>query len=384
MNVVPPTTTESGTIHPPPVAPTVHLNRRMRIVKGGSSLYRNKSSASQYMNSISREVVCCTKSKSTSGNLHTLTASQYKILETEKFSIAQLKGVLRQHDQPLGGNKQQLLNRAYNYLRLSHTIVSMQALGRRYIVRTLISLKGPAVFNRSLCTNDTDTVSMEDIADIGFFDFMSIADKQGCVYGFELCSLENLYKMAPPRLSGRIVNNPYTRETIDRSVWNDMIRLIGITQLLGYEVNTEFDGATSTSTEFPTIFRSRIITYCQQMDAMGNYTSLEWFTTMDRPTLIRYIRHVRDIWDWRAKLSMEMKLTIIPSHGTPLLSRYRSDLGDLTREDLQTCLLHILHRLLSSNDNEMRKLGAMYALTALTLVSASAADTMPALYYSVV
>jgi hypothetical protein len=220
---------------------------------------------------------------------------------------------------------------------------------------------------------------MENISDIGFFDFMSFADKKGIVYGFELCSLANLYKMG----GNSNIKNPYTRETISETVWTGMRRLIRITRMLGYDVDIEFDGATSTSVDFNTMFRSRIVTYCQQMDAMGNYTSVEWFTDMDRSTLIRYIRHVVDIWEWRAKLSNDIKYKIIPSYGTPLANRFRTRTSDLPYEDLQKCALSILNRFLSSHDNEMRKLGAMYALTALTLVCPSAAETMPALYYSV-
>ena len=359
--------------------------KRIRKKRGGSFAGVNKSPVPYYMKWLVREVNCMVKSrsKSTSNESRHLSFGEYGVLETEKFSVAQLKHILRHYHQPLSGNKHSLLHRTYTYLRLSYFARKIQAVSRMYIVRTLVRLKGAATFDRSICVNDTDTVTMENISDVGFYDFVSIVDKRGCVYGFEVCSLANLYKMVMGNDGIFQVKNPYTRETIGPSVWCDLKRVIKLTQLVGGIVDTDFDSARVDTNDFDSVFNSRIISYCGQMDAMGHYTSLAWFLDMDRSTLARYMKHLQDIWEWRARLSPEARFGIIPVHGHPIPSSCRGNLSNHSLKTLKTALLISLRRLFSSADNEMQKLGAMYTLTALTLVNQTAADAMPVLYYSV-
>jgi hypothetical protein len=323
------------------------------------------------------------RSKSTSNAPRILSFDEHDVLRTEKFSVVQLKHILRHYRQPLSGNKDSLLHRTHAYLRLSHYAKKIQALSRMHIVQSLIRLKGAATFDRSLCVNDTDTVTMEDLSEVGFYEFISITDVQGRVYGFEICSLVNLYKMAMRHSRVIQVKNPYTREKIGPSVWCDLKRVIRLTRLIGCEVETDFDTAQIDTTDFESVFKGRIISYCGQMDAMGHYTSLSWFLDMDRQVLVRYIKHLQDIWDWRARLRQPTKFAIIPTYGHPIPPDCRGNLSEHSPKSLKMALLTSLRRLLSSTDNEMQKLGAMYALTALTLVNQSAAEAMPVLHYSV-
>ena len=148
-------------------------------------------------------------------------------------------------------------------------------------------------------------------------------------------------------------------------------------------MDTEFGSKPVEKNDFNAMFKARIISYCGRMDAMGHYTSLSWFLDMNRTTLERYIKHLQDIWEWRAKLPSEMKFRIIPDHGHPLPSGCMGNLSERPLKNIKAALVIALHRLLSSSDYEMQKLGAMYALTALTLVNQSAAEAMPILHYSV-
>ena len=40
----------------------------------------------------------------------------------------------------------------------------------------------------------------------------------------------------------------------------------------------------------------------QYMDELGNYTDCKWFTSLNRTQLIKFVRELMDIWEYRAQL----------------------------------------------------------------------------------
>ena len=100
-----------------------------------------------------------------------------------------MKGLAKHYKQKSTGNKQELQNILYNYLRLSYFIVKIQKNVRRMFVRKYIMLKGPAFLNRKLCNNPTDFFSLEEMNDIKYNQFISIKDIDGFIYGFDVISL---------------------------------------------------------------------------------------------------------------------------------------------------------------------------------------------------
>ena len=50
-------------------------------------------------------------------------------------------------------------------------------------------MHGPAYINRSLCTNQTDFFTMNDLKNIPINQFFSFKDQDGFIYGFNIISL---------------------------------------------------------------------------------------------------------------------------------------------------------------------------------------------------
>ena len=303
---------------------------------------------------------------------------QHELLLKNSYNVKQLKSMCRWHKLKVSGTKNELTNRLYEYLQRSMYAVRIQRLWRRRLMIVCNMLRGPAAFNRSICVNETDFFSMDDISAISLTQFISyrcLHDNK--VYGFDVCSM---YKLLAK--GGQC--NPYTREALPTTIKKDVNRLIRLSAMTGQHIEfqqQEIDDEVSPlkQTEL------RVIGAFQSIDALGNITNHNWFWGLGRVQLIRFIRELADIWGYRAQLSDSMKREICPPDGNPFRGL---DLPSLPTRQL-TCLrrsgVGLIENLVKrGTNNDARALGASYVLCALTLVSADAAQSLPWLYAAVV
>jgi hypothetical protein len=122
-----------------------------------------------------------------------------------------------------------------------------------------------------------------------------------------------------------------------------------------------------------------------RIDTFGHITDTSWFLSLERPHLIRLLRELQDIWEYRANLSIIVKRQICPPNGNPFHGINVSSLMQKNKETIQRNILYIMENLVSKGINsDSQSLGAFYILSALTLVSHNAAIALPWLYESVV
>ena len=122
-----------------------------------------------------------------------------------------------------------------------------------------------------------------------------------------------------------------------------------------------------------------------EIDLLGNYTNKDWFINLEIRGYIRLYRTLYEIWYYRSNLSREVQNNICPYYAPfdgiftrPLL---HSELG---LEQIKTACLIVFENMVYSGINiEYRKIGTLHALSALTLVSLPARESMPWLYESV-
>ena len=120
------------------------------------------------------------------------------------------------------------------------------------------------------------------------------------------------------------------------------------------------------------------------MDSLGNYTNYEWFSQLEKPSLVKFIKEIYDIWDYRANLDFSVKENICPPYGTPFLGINMLNLSSNDIEIIKLFAIRIMEQLIKTGINrESRCLGSNYVLCALTLVNPLAAEALPWLYYSV-
>lgn len=303
----------------------------------------------------------------------------YELLVTNNYNQKQLKHFAKEYKLKVSGNKKQLIERLFSYLKLSSIIVTIQKSFRGFLQRKYNFFHGPAYMKRELCTNDSDFLTGDELSLIPFEQFISFKDDDNFIYGFDIVSLHNLIIK-----SGKNVKNPYNRNTISAKVITNIKTLIRLSKVLKIKINTDIQDISQDITS-KKCFELRILDLFQNIDALGNYSNPQWFIDLNRPRLIRFIRELSDIWDYRAQLTNETKKLVCPPYGTP----FRNINGNVfnnesTLDSMRKIILDVLEKMVNSGvDSDSRSLGAYYVLAALTLVNENAANALPWLFHSV-
>lgn len=243
---------------------------------------------------------------------------------------------------------------------------------RKHMVRT----RGPAYFNRQICTNDTDFFSTDPVADISGALFFSYVDAKH-VYGFDIRSIatliENNEKKTP--------QNPFTRNEIPPGIIEKIARIVKM--LKAHRITTEWEKLIP-STPIQQ-YRMKVVDLFLTIDELNYYSSPDWFLDLTLENHCRFYKNIYAIWNYRAHLSSIQKLLIVPNiHQQPLFKHSPYGIMTLPLERLQKLNMGIIRTLATSaEDRNDRIIGAMYVITTLTLVSIPARNAYPWLYESV-
>jgi hypothetical protein len=295
-----------------------------------------------------------------------------------KYKLNELKEFAKMYHLKVSGPKKMLQQRIYNYLHESSYVVRIQTIFRGYLIRKYIKVHGPALMKRSLCTNTTDFISMEPIEEIPFHQFISYKDVDEFVYGFDITSLHNLLLK-----SNGVIKNPYNRTTIPEFVLKNMRTIIRVSRILRIKINLNIEDALKQVSN-ETAIELRAITLFQHINELGNYSNAQWFLSLNRFQIYRFIEELVDIWNYRAQLSRNIKREICPPFGNPFMSLDIDRLiGEPNLWDIKNELLSYMESLVNSGVNvDSKSLGAYYVLGALTIVSNDAASSLPWLFQS--
>lgn len=328
-----------------------------------------------------------------------------------KYKIPELKVITKEHKLQITGTKQVLIKRIENHFIRNKNAIIIQIFFRKYLNRLFVNLRGPAVFERSTCVNETDGYTLEPLIEIPFEKFYSYTDKKNFIYGFDIFSLLQIYKN-----NGKIIN-PYTRERFDNKIINEIICLGKITHILKPElfeeekIQTEINKNSHPSTSLPFRYLNNIQNYngeqtillnkikeirsrsihtrindlFVEIDLLGNYTQSYWFTQLQKNDYIRFFRLLHNFWNVRGQLSIETKKNICQLYDPFLSIRLPQSLFDLTLNQIQEACVNIMEDMVfCGTDIEYQKLGALHVLSILTIVSIPARNNMLWLYESLI
>ena len=332
------------------------------------------------------------------------------------YSLLQLKASAKTYSLRISGRKHDIIHRITEFFNHSKNAIIIQKIFRSWICRYIVKLRGPGLTNRDLCVNDTDFCTMEPLNEIDSNYFYSFTDENKFTYGFNICSLIELLKRNNKA-------NPYNRDPLSSMTVKNIVSLYSLSFILcdnfasknlPYTLPTspinninrqrrsrivnDYSPVTRTITNMEDLTRynsirairshsidNRISELFIEIDALGNYTNREWFDNLDLRDYIRLYRKLYEIWYYRGELSREVQNNICPFYGPfdgifsrPLLH------SEITIEQIKTACLIVMENMVYSGINiEFRKIGTLHALSALTVVSASARNTMYWLYESV-
>jgi hypothetical protein len=315
-----------------------------------------------------------------------LTIHDYNKLTENNYNIQQLKTTAKFYKLKLSGNKKEMINRIYIFLFLSSYIIKIQKIFRGRLQRKFDAFFGPALKKREICTNDTDFVTMDDLKDLHYGQFYSFKDNDGRIYGFDIASIYNLiYKNTDSINISKVGGiNPYNRNKIPSFVMIDLKMIVRTSKILNIKINVDFDTNIGIVSNAKNV-ELRALALFQNIDSLGNYSSPEWFLTLNRIQLIKFLRELTDIWNYRAQLSNEIKQNICPPTGDPFRN---INISHIINENdilnIKKYILDVLEKFVNNGvDRDSKTLGAYYVLGALTLVNDSAATSLPWLFQSV-
>lgn len=341
-----------------------------------------------------------------------------KSVNLKKYKIPELKVIAKQNKLHISGSKTVLIERITHHFNKVKSTILIQSQFRGWIVRYMKQLKGDAFKDKTICVNDTDFVTMEPLEEIEYKDFFSYKDNKDFCYGFNINSLIQLMKTQAKLI------NPYNREQMHPNVVDNIISLHKIRQIVySYELPVYHNTITPIRHTVGSIrehnvaprpapfsiytnpnyvlnderrerlkritdsrakpINQRIQELFMEIDFLGNYTQSSWFSDLVYREYVQYYRCISDIWLYRGQLSAELKFKICPFFTTPFANIIGSNYNSTLDEIKGACISIMENIVYSGVDDEHRKIGALHALSALTIVSSRARQAMPWLYESV-
>ena len=299
------------------------------------------------------------------------------IVLEKKYKLDELKKICDVYKLKKSGKKEILKTRIYDFLNHTFYILKIQRCFRKFIVRQLNYYKGPALLKRGICNNDTDFFGFDDLIDVKYEQFFSYKANDKFIYGFDISSLYNLIIK-----NGDKALNPYNRQVFPNNLLVIIRNVFRISNILKLPLTITLEKPEILSKEKK--YEMRIVSLCQKMDELGNYTDMKWFHSLSREKIIKFILELYDIWSYRAQISNETKRKIVPPNGDPFMSMNINNIRTLSNDILKNLYLNIINNLVNKSPNsEDNTLGAYYVLSSLTLVSIDAANALPWLYESV-
>jgi hypothetical protein len=321
-----------------------------------------------------------------------LKTGEYEKVKTTKYTLTDLRTLCAHYGIKKSGTKPELTLRIYNHLRQSHVIVKIQRKFRQYVSAKYRLLSGPGYLHVKNCVNDTDFYTFDKLTDIALHNLFTFRDRDGKIYGFHIASIYNLILNSFPEIT-----NPYNRNLLpvaivqnvyDKLIYGTLLRFRATIKLEDVDNQDNDDDENHSGLSREKQEDLYIVGLFQHINTLGNYSDSEWFTTLQRPEFLRFIRHIHDIWYYRANLSQDMKERICPPHGNPfMLNNISVNLNVvnlLNDSELRTIAVSIINNIVKRGvTREDQCLGAFYVLATLTIVNQNARNALPWLYEAV-
>jgi hypothetical protein len=381
-----------------------------------------------------------TKTKRTY-NKRTLTAFTYNDYVTtnilmDSYTLPILKQVCKTYKLCISGRKQEVISRITSHFNKIRNTIVLQKYTRRYIVNIVMYNYKKNKLLKDLCVNDTDFSTLDPLSEVAPDHLYCYTDTDKFTYGFNIISLIELLR------NNHKISNPYNRMSITRKQQNNIISVYNMSILINpsfkeykmyysltinmhsripsrvqamnrmapievmlFDYHPEPSSYNNYHPQYNLRLMSNPIQFAQyqqivltrqqpisvrinrlftEIDRLGNYTQSAWFTDLTHLQYARLYRALYDIWNYRGQLSQELKMQICPFHGPfegifPVSVRHL----DLSVDDLKSaCLIVFENMIYSGISNEIRQIGVMHSLTALTIVSTSARYALPWLFES--
>ena len=210
------------------------------------------------------------------------------------------------------GKKDTLLLNIRNHIKQQqeksphlHHICIIQKAWRNYIKNR--QWRGPGFMQKRLCTNTEDFYTLDSIDDTGDIFFFSYRDENEVIFFFDIRSFEKLVSSQP-------ILNPFTRQPITDNAISEFKKRKEYLETHKLWKPLEDDTADILTPKQKLKLRVvDIVTELNMLDIVAGGVNAEWFLDLSVKQLKEYYMKLEDIWNYRAGLSKEQKLQIVPN-----------------------------------------------------------------------
>lgn len=237
-----------------------------------------------------------------------------------------------------------------------------------YSRRKNLKLRGPALYERSICVNETDFYSFDEIKDIPNSNFFSYIDSNKFVYGFDVDSITELFN----RKIGKI-KNPYNRDYFPDNIRNKL------KILQKYKKDNQNKQKQKNKLSFDLIIKSKCIDLFSKIDEFGYQTNIEWLYSKPINTLRYFYRKLVSYWNYKFGLSQSIKELLLPD-GDVINSNISIIRSGTIRNKYKLLekIIYILDKLVSSAELvENRNTGCIIVLYAIGEISRECIESNP-------
>ena len=291
-----------------------------------------------------------------------------------KYPCHTLKNTIKHYGLKSKGNKKALekeLEVFYqglvNYLPNEDKIKFLQQKIRDYQHQKNIKLRGPALYERTLCNNTEDFYTFESILDLPCDRFFSYRDTDNFIYGFEIKSFFKLLETN--------AINPYNRKEIPMIAISNFKTLLEQEKTKKIVEEKDYENLTEQQK-----FNDKVLTIFQQIEKLTSSVNIEWFLELDIDRLKKFYRTLEDIWNYRAELNQTQKYNIVQDQQMfPVTVHNFFKIRSITK--IRNIILDEIHKLIFTAELDSDKtLACYYVLTALCEVNYHTRIAFPWLY----
>ena len=222
-------------------------------------------------------------------------------------------------------------------------VIKLQRFIKKSLSNYKLKLLGPAINNRSLCVNDSDFFTLDELKDIPNDEFFSFKDEKNFIYGFHIDSItqlvfksdEHYFEQFKKKIKNKqiIINNnsinlcyhqfikllcnhynkikvvnPYTRFLIDN---NTKLKIITLYAKKEYDINK----ITTTNNDILPIdiklfVKNKCLEIFQKIDLYGYQTDINWLYNQNTTILKVFYKKLALLWNFEFGLNHEGRYKI--------------------------------------------------------------------------
>ena len=222
-------------------------------------------------------------------------------------------------------------------------VITLQRFIKKSLSNYKLKLLGPAINNRSLCVNDSDFFTLDELKDIPNDEFFSFKDEKNFIYGFHIDSItqlvfksdEHYFEQFKKKIKNKqiIINNnsinlcyhqfikllcnhynkikvlnPYTRFLINN---NTKFKIITLYAKKEYDINK----ITTTNNDILPIdiklfVKNKCLEIFQKIDLYGYQTDINWLYNQNTTILKIFYKKLALLWNFEFGLNHEGRYKI--------------------------------------------------------------------------